>query len=207
LLRERRSVRRYKRDPIPRETLERILEAARYAPTGTNSQNVNHLVLTKAADIAELQQRCIDYYARIFKLARNPAGRAGIAIMAGRRIAQQLEEYLPKVEEAQRRLQQGDDRLLYHATAVWLVHAESWDTCSPFNCDVSIYNASLMAHSLGVGCCFNGFVQQAVKNSRPLKTWLGIPKDHACYMTMTMGLQNMRYRRLAERQPAQVRWM
>jgi len=26
-------------------------------------------------------------------------------------------------------------------------------------------------------------------------------------MTMTMGLQNMRYRRLAERQPAQVRWM
>ena len=36
---QRRSVRRYRPDPIPEEHLRLILEAARRAPTGANRQN------------------------------------------------------------------------------------------------------------------------------------------------------------------------
>jgi len=38
VIRERRSVRAYKKDPIPEESLRRILEAARLAPSGKNFQ-------------------------------------------------------------------------------------------------------------------------------------------------------------------------
>ena len=38
LVKTRRSVRRFKSGPVPRETVEKILEAARYAPSGGNSQ-------------------------------------------------------------------------------------------------------------------------------------------------------------------------
>ncbi|MBW2027526.1 MAG: nitroreductase family protein [Deltaproteobacteria bacterium] len=38
LLQKRRSVRRYKPDPVPREALEKILEACRYTPSAGNSQ-------------------------------------------------------------------------------------------------------------------------------------------------------------------------
>jgi nitroreductase len=38
LVKKRRSIRRFKADPIPKETVEKIIEAARYAPSAANSQ-------------------------------------------------------------------------------------------------------------------------------------------------------------------------
>jgi nitroreductase/NAD-dependent dihydropyrimidine dehydrogenase PreA subunit len=207
LLRERRSVRSYKPDPVPRALIERIVDVARYTPTGTNSQNVNWLVLSDRDQVRELQLRCVRFYARLFNLVNNPVGRLGVRVVAGARQKAQLEEYLPVVQEAHQRMEQGDDRLLYDAPALVMVHAETWDSCSGFNCDTALFSASLMAHSLGLGCCFNGFVQQAVENSRPLKKWLGIPRDHRCFMTMGMGWPALRYRTLCERQPAVLRWL
>lgn len=38
VIKERRSVRRYKQDPIPEDVLHRVLEAARHSPSGKNLQ-------------------------------------------------------------------------------------------------------------------------------------------------------------------------
>ena len=38
VLTSRKSIRRYKPDPVPDEMIEKILEAARWAPTGENYQ-------------------------------------------------------------------------------------------------------------------------------------------------------------------------
>ena len=43
---KRRSIRKYKSDPIPEEDLNLILEAARRAPTGANRQNWRMIVVT-----------------------------------------------------------------------------------------------------------------------------------------------------------------
>lgn len=45
LMRKRRSIRKYKPDPVPREVLERVLEAATWAPSGKNLQNWRFFVL------------------------------------------------------------------------------------------------------------------------------------------------------------------
>jgi nitroreductase len=205
LLRERRSVRVYKDQPVPRELLERVVEAARHTPTGTNSQNVHWLVLEGEA-VGALRERALAFFQRLFNLVDNPVGSLGVRIMAGRQQHAQLRDYLPVVREAAERMAKGDDRLLYGAPAVILVHAEAWDACSPFNADAALFSASLVAHTLGLGCCFNGFVQQAVENSRPLKAWLGIPRDHRCFMAMTVGWPAHRYPGVCERQPAPIRW-
>ncbi|NBV51790.1 nitroreductase family protein [bacterium] len=46
LLKSRRSIRKFKPEPIPRETLERLLAAAMEAPSGKNRQNWRFYVLT-----------------------------------------------------------------------------------------------------------------------------------------------------------------
>lgn len=45
IIRQRRSIRRYKSDPIPDETLLSVLEAARLAPSGKNSQPWKFIVV------------------------------------------------------------------------------------------------------------------------------------------------------------------
>jgi nitroreductase/ferredoxin len=206
LLRERRSVRSYRHKPVSKKVLEQIVEAGRYAPTGSNSQNVHYLVLTAPTQIDQLRALTISFYERIFTLVRNRVGAFLLRVFAGRKIVEKLKESIPKLEHAKELMDQGRDCLFYDAPAVMVVHAESWDTSSAFNGALALYNCSLMAHTLGVGCCFNGYLQNAVNNSRRIKKWLGIPRDHRCFGAMTLGYQKIRYQRLVKREPATVLW-
>jgi len=204
LLRERRSIRNYSPAPVPKGALKKILDAGRYAPTGTNSQNVHYLVLNSPDGIDELRRMTIRFYDKIFSRARGRFGMLLFSFIAGRKTAEYLRDSLPKVDYANELMKQGKDRLFYHAPVVILAHAESWDPCSSFNCSVALYHCSLMAHTLGFGCCFNGFLTNAVNHASGIKGWLGIPPDHKCYSAMTLGYPNVKYLRLVRRDPPKV---
>lgn len=204
LLRERRSIRNYTRDPVPEEILKKILDAGRYAPTGSNSQNVHYVVLTLPDRIAELQRMTTSFYDQIFSRVRGWSGMLLVSLIAGRKTAEYLRQSLPKAEYAKEQMKQGKDRLFYHAPVVMLAHAETWDTSSSFNCSVALYHCSLMAHTLGLGCCFNGFLVNAVNHAPKIKRKLGIPADHQCFSAMTLGFPDMKYLRLVDRCPPNV---
>jgi nitroreductase/NAD-dependent dihydropyrimidine dehydrogenase PreA subunit len=206
LFRERRSVRRYQEEPVPKEMLERIVDAGRYAPTGKNSQNVNYVVLTSSDEIGTLREMMAVFYEKLIRRVRGPVGSLVLSLAAGRKLVESLRESIPKVEHAKKEMEQGKDPLFYHAPVVMLVHAESWDTCSAFNCSTTLYNCSLMAHTLGIGCCFNGYLSSAANHDRKIKSWLGIPKDHQCFAAMTLGYRKVKYQRLPDRKPPTIIW-
>jgi nitroreductase len=55
----RRSVREYKSDPVPKEDIEKLLDAARMAPTSGNQQPWKFLVITEGEQITKLKDACI----------------------------------------------------------------------------------------------------------------------------------------------------
>jgi nitroreductase len=184
--------------------LNKILDVGRYAPTGSNSQNVHYVVLTSLDQITELRKMAINFYDKILLRIRGRFGMFIVSLVAGRKIAEYLRESLPKIECGYEQMKQGKDRLFHHAPVVILAHAESWDRSSPFNCSVALYNCSLMAHTLRLGCCFNDLLVNAVNLSRKIKRWLGIPADHKCYSAMTLGFPDVKYLRLVRRRPPRV---
>ena len=92
-------------------------------------------------------------------------------------------------------------------SAVIITHAQSFDTMAPFNCSVALYNCSLMAHSLGLGTCFIGFVQIGANMDKKIRYWLGIPKEHQSYGAMVVGHPDVKYRRLVERKKPDIKWL
>jgi nitroreductase len=126
-------------------------------------------------------------------------------LFTGRDMVAYLQDSLPKVERARELMERGRDPLFYGAPTVVVVHAEAWDTCSAFNCAVALYNCSLMAHAMGLGCCFNGYLESALNHDRRLKRILGIPENHRCYGAMTLGYPDVTYLRTVDRYPARVR--
>lgn len=59
----RRAVRAFKEQPVPRETLERVLSAAAWSPSGSNIQPWNTFVVT-GARLADLKTRAIERVAQ-----------------------------------------------------------------------------------------------------------------------------------------------
>ena len=65
----RRSVRRYKPDPVPRETLDRVLEMAIWAPSGMNRQNWHFVVVTgdKKDNMVNVASKSYDHIEPVLK--------------------------------------------------------------------------------------------------------------------------------------------
>ena len=206
LLRERRSIRLYQKEPIPQDILRQILGAGQHAPTGRNSQNVRYVVLQSPDEIEQLRRMTLTFYEKMFSRIKSPLGAFVLSLIAGRRIVESLRESLPKMEHARKLIEQGKDCLFYHAPAVVIAHAESWDTCSAFNCSTALYNCSLIAQTLGVGCCFNGYLVSAVNHDRKIKKWLNVPHDHLSFAAMTLGYQKIRFQGLIQRKTPTVQW-
>src|SRR4051812_32073490 len=60
-----RAIRRLKPDPVPDEVLVKIVEAATWAPSGSNSQGYQFVVVTdrgQMARLAEVWRACVDEY-------------------------------------------------------------------------------------------------------------------------------------------------
>ena len=68
LFKERRSIRQFKPDPIPDETIEKIIEAARWAPSGANSQPWDFIVLKDEGIRKKIAQFIKDFLSIHYKL-------------------------------------------------------------------------------------------------------------------------------------------
>ena len=202
----RRSIRFYRPEEIPEEMLLEIFEAARHTPTGSNRQNVEYIIFRSREEIAALRDKVIAFYVTLFRRVRNPIGGFLIRLAAGKKTAELLRGYLPLLEHIQKRQEAGEDRLLFHAPVVVVAHAETWDTCSAFNCSAALYACALKAHAMGLGTCFNGFLTGAIDNDRKLKRWVGVPADHRAYAAMTLGRPDVEFKRLVYRHPPQISW-
>lgn len=66
-MKSRRSVRRFKSQPVEKEKLDMILEAGRYCPTASNSQDVAFTILGSKQD--ELEKICVKLFSKGKKLA------------------------------------------------------------------------------------------------------------------------------------------
>jgi nitroreductase len=68
VIKQRRSVRRYKADPIPDDVLRRVLEAARFSPSGKNLQPWKFILVQDES----LKQRLVDASVRQSFIAEAP---------------------------------------------------------------------------------------------------------------------------------------
>ena len=61
----RRSTRKYRDEAPDRELIEKVIEAGRYAPSGSNSQSTHFIVFTKKEDLDKMAELVQDEFAKM----------------------------------------------------------------------------------------------------------------------------------------------
>ncbi len=79
IIKRRRSVRRFDGTTIPKEAMEQILEAGRWAPSGANAQPWRFIVVTRKEKLAEISDFC---YYKLFKSRHVGEASAAVVICA-----------------------------------------------------------------------------------------------------------------------------
>ena len=184
-LRTRRSIRRYKDKPVEQEKIIRLIEAARYAPTGANRQLVEWLVLCDKSKIRKIAGLTIDWLRQILK---NPDHVA-------------VNPYLPMVVKA---WDAGHDSVLRGAPVLIVASAPKEAMNGMVDLTLALAYLDLLAPVMQLGTCWAGLLQRALLASPPLKSIVGIPEGNTQYYPLMLGYPDAKYYRLPERKQPRI---
>ncbi len=186
-LRSRRSIRHYKEKQVPREKLLQILDLARFAPTGANSQGLSYLVISDKLKLSKISAAAVDWMEEEVHKG-SPAG-----------------EYFSGIVRTAR--ETGRDVILRGAPHLVVALCDKGFPIGQENAHFAFAYAELMAPTLGVGTCWAGLFQGcAIGGYRPLLDILDIPSDKKVAGGLMAGYPQYAYYRLVDRNDLDVLW-
>src|SRR4030042_1261972 len=165
----RKSIRRYKPDPIPDEILDKVLEAARWAPTGENYQPWRLIVIKKS-----------ETKNKIGNLAKLGSGSRMTAWYWLGEMQRRFEEIQDPVKRAEvlRFMYSGEvSEFAKQAPVIIAVIGTLMEGSVdvPYDLSACIENILLEAHSLGLGACWVHGPVASTRDAAKFKKILKIP--------------------------------
>lgn len=157
----RRSVRAYSDEPVSRETLEALMQAAVQAPTAMNLQ-------PWAFGVIQGVDRLKDY--------------------SDRTKAHLLDnlDSLPGLEQYRDFFADPETNLFYGAPALVVIYAKPGGATPDFDCAMAAQNLMLAAYDQGLGTCWIGFFSFLL-NQPAVKQELGVPQDWRAIASIIIG--------------------
>lgn len=197
LCKARRSNRALSRKPVPRETLDRILEAAHAAPTASNLQQVSYTVLTDPADLRLVVEYTLGFCRRMLRLLEMPVVGALVRrfVKGADRYRLTFHRLLDEYE------QHGRDRILRGATALVLIHTPADNRFGSIDCQLAYQNGSLMAEALGVSQVYTGFVLTALRADKKNRLARRLGIAGTIHAGMALGIPEFAFPNRIDKRP------
>lgn len=177
----RRSVRRYRPEPVDPAVIDRLMRITAQAPTGKNQRRVRFTLIDDAAVMDRLRTMTLEGIRGAVIDGTLPEGLG----------------YYAKFLDA---WDKGRD-VIFRGAPHMLIASAPQEAASP-DADpfIALSYFEVMAHSLGLGTVWCGFAMWAVQHVVPeLRIMLGIPADHASMYAMMFGHPDVRYQRGVQR--------
>lgn len=209
LMRRRRSIRLYKPDPVARELLEQLVEAAKAAPMCFPPSLVECTVLASREQVAPLAPALVKQLRQLRRMIGSAFGRFLLRRLAGRQAFQLIMEHLapmmgPWLDQPEA---DGEDFCTWGAPALLLFHQDKHTSTGETDCLLACTQAMLMAEALGLGAVQLGFAAMAVERDPELRQCFGIPADNTIHATLAVGWPAVSFARTLDRQLKSVRWV
>ena len=211
LLKSRRSIRAFRDKPLAKETIERIIDGARFAPSGHNSQSTEYLVVQDGAVLNQVSAMVIEYLRFEIRRFANPLF-STLAMLADREKADGGLHEIPRFKQLVRLFESGADPILNGAPVLLAFHARRTVGFADINSQLALQNASLVAHSLGIGHFYTGWVLAPCRApmawawNRRIPSLIGIAPGNELHGALALGYPIPRFKNMIKRRSPQVKW-
>lgn len=185
LIKSRRSVRQYKEEEIPAETMTKLKEMLPYIPTGCNSHALHFsIVETKSA----------------MDIIRKRVNELLVKTLSYKAIAPLLDKF-SKYKDA---LVNGEDVIFRNAPHMVVVSSPVTAPCATVDPIIALSYFELYAQHLGVGTCWCGFAEVCLKFFPEICEMLEIPSGYKPVYVMLFGISKVKYQRTIQPDPYKI---
>ena len=178
LMKTRRSVRMFKDRPVPREKMAKLLDIARFAPTASNSQQLQWVVIMDPARTRVVAEMSAEWF--------------------------RAANLRPRLVEL---WDQGRDVYLRGAPHLVLACAPSDYRWGAVDCSIALTYMELAAASMGLGVYWGGLPTVAIASHPPLAQALPLPQGHTVHGALMVGVPKYRYRSVPPRKEVRAVWL
>lgn len=191
LLSTKRSVREFLKKPLEKEVIEEIITTACMSSTDMNSQKNRFIVLLNQDKIKELEYAIVEGFKMYVKsvLELNKFDNSPEVIFSQNIIIQ---------------YNNGGSPIFQNAPCVLFICGPKQNIFAPTNAVMTNTYLTIQAHSMGIGSCFIG---RALYNTEYLAKYLEISEDLDIYTAITLGYPKVKYRKIVDRKPYDVKWI
>lgn len=185
LMKSRRSNRAFSSAPVDKSFLGRIVEAAHRAPTASNLQELEIVVVTDEKKIKEISRITVDTFYSLASKLGSPLARPVVKLFMPRNYG-----FISKFKKMKEEYDSGVDHILRGAKAVIFFIAPKGSRFGCQDANLAYQNASLMAEACGVAHFYTGFVCTAISmdRKRRIEKMFGIKGKIQAGMALGMPL-------------------
>jgi nitroreductase/NAD-dependent dihydropyrimidine dehydrogenase PreA subunit len=187
LLKSRRSIRAFQNNAVPREIITRLIEIARYAPTGHNDQELEWLVIDSREELERIESLGADW------IRWNMQNKTPLSAVFD------LQEMLKAQEERHRTFLRG-------APALVVTHAGSNSPMGLIDSSTALGYLDLAANSSGLGTCWAGLVYFMANSYPPVRDAIALPEGHSALGCLMLGYNRFQYQRIPTRKQPPIIW-
>lgn len=205
VLRARRSIRRYKDKEVPKEDIDKVLQAMRYAPSASNAQSWEYVILTDKKKIDEVRKAVIKTMKLLRKIVKYQKFLKYF-------VPKHLKEYITdpqtrvSVEDFFKELDEGKDPVFYEAPTLIITHAPERGSMAGNDAGIALIHGMFAAQSLKLGTCWIGYAQEALNRHEDVKESLDIPEEHKVNGVLILGFPSIEFKRVPPREPLNIKW-
>lgn len=205
-IRERRSHRRFKDKAVPREVLEKLVDAARYAPTGSNVQDTEIIVVESPERRQKLSDLTMDFFEDLGGRAQETIEQLkaeGNFKPGSNYMLEKAAQYKDRLGMAR---SMGFDAIFYMAPATVIFHAPVQTSAPKDNGVIASTTMGLLARTMGLEFTYIGLFELASKSYQPMVEELNLPPGHEVTSCIILGYPAMRFLRTVDRNPIKTSW-
>ncbi|KUO75105.1 MAG: hypothetical protein APF81_02575 [Desulfosporosinus sp. BRH_c37] len=200
LIMERRTVRNFKKDPVPESFLSRVLEAGRFAPSGGNHQPWKFTVVTDPGFISQLEEAVQSVWAGTYGACTNDEVVMNLVNVLPTGV------FDPRVQYGIRCIAKKELSVYFSAPAIVFIGCNDKMTNPEMHAGICGQNMNLAAISLGLGFVWNNFGGVGVNQIPELKAKLGFGDSWTVQTSFCLGYPKFKQKGLVPRHFRPVTW-
>jgi ferredoxin/nitroreductase len=209
MIASRRAIRNFKDKPVPREILEKVVQAITFAPPGFTPIKTEIVVVQDTEIIRKALPYMIKIYDDLVRAMGNPVARFLIRRKVGKEKFNTIKNHvIPLMKSRLPELKRGEeDTLTRDAPAMIVFHASKTAENYEVDAYVALTYGFLAAHALGLGGSAMDIIPPAIQHSPELRKMLSIPDGNQVVASMILGYPKHPYQRGIRRVLKSVTWI
>jgi len=209
LIFSRRSVRNFKDKPVPKEILEKIIDAISFAPPSFPPHRVELVVINNIELLKSTLPRMVENYKALLKMMKNPFITHIIKKKIGQPKYLTLKNHLiPLLTVKMPEMEKGnEDALTRGAPAIILFLTEKNQEDNSQNISIAATYGMLKTHSMGLGGAILDIIPPVINRDQELRKLYGIPDTHEIITSLIIGYPKYKYQRGIKRKLKSVKWI